>query len=205
MKLIYQSTQGVPDPVEEKVEKELQSLLKSYNPIQAEIQNKQKVVYYLQSAYNDINNAYESLNSASNYNNWDMFFGGGMITDSIKHSRMSNARDAVGRANNSIDIARNLDPNLPGINAFVQDFSLFFNIMFDNIFEDWNIQNKISNSLDSVQQSLYELQNTISKVQTDINTITNRLASLESKIGEVRDHLLLERTRMIEEAIKKHQ
>lgn len=205
VKLIYQSTQGVPDPVEEKVEKELQSLLKSYNPIQAEIQNKQKVVYYLQSAYNDLNNAYESLNSASNYNNWDMFFGGGMITDSIKHSRMSNARDAVGRANNSIDLARNLDPNLPGINAFVQDFSLFFNIMFDNIFEDWNIQNKISNSLDSVQQSLYELQNTISKVQTDINTITNRLASLESKIGEVRDHLLLERTRMIEEAIKKHQ
>ena len=171
VKLIYQTTNGVPDPVESKLEKDLQNVIKKFNPLQAQLSNKQRVLNCLKSAYSDLDNAYNQLQGASSNNNWDMFMGGGMILDSIKHSQMSGARDAVNRAHQNIDMAKSLDPHIPGIDAFVQDFRLFFNIMFDNIFTDWNIQNKINNSLNSVANSLSELENTISKIQFDIDQI----------------------------------
>ena len=205
VKLIYQTTNGVPDPTENKLEKDLQNQIKMLNPLQAQLNNKQRVLNCLKSAYTDLDNAYNQLQGASSNNNWDMFMGGGMILDSIKHSQMSGARDAVNRAHQNIDMARSLDPQLPGIDAFVQDFSLFFNIMFDNIFTDWNIQNKINNSLNSVANSLSELDNTISKVQLDIDRVYKEFSSIDSHIAGIREDLLKQRTRMIEDAITRQQ
>lgn len=202
VKLIFQTTQGVNDPKENKLEKELQRLIKSYNPMHEQINKKEKILSCLNSAYSDLNYAYQRLQGASNNNNWDMFFGGGIILDSIKHSQMSSARDAVSRANSNIDLVRKMDPNLPGINAFVEDFSLFFNVMFDNIFTDWSVQNKINNSLSSVSNSLDQLDMTINRIKNDIDKIQKEFTHLGGQIANIHGELLKERSRMIEEAIK---
>ena len=191
--------------MESKLERVLQNLIKKFNPLQTQLNNKRRVLNCLKSAHSDLDIAYNQLQSASSNNNWDMFMGGGMIMDSIKHSNMSGALDAVNRAHQNIDMARSLDPQLPGIDAFVQDFSLFFNIMFDNIFTDWNIQNKINNSLNSVANSLSELDNTISKVQLDIDRVYKEFSSIDSHIAGIREDLLKQRTRMIEDAITRQQ
>lgn len=201
-KLINQTTQGVPDPVEDKIEMEMENLVRQYDPLQAHLNNRQQVYQYLDSAYSDLNYAYDQIHSASNYATWDTFFGGGMFVDSIKHSKMSNARDIVNRAHRSIDLARNLDPNIPGIDAFVDDISWFWDGFFDNIFTDWASMNKINQSMTSVQGALNQLGNVRTRVQNDISHAQGELQTLNSRVATTRENLLRERTRMIEDAIK---
>lgn len=201
-KLINQTTQGVPDPVEDKIELEMENLNKQYDPLQAHLNNRQQVFQYLDSAYADLNFAYDQIHSASNYANWDMFFGGGMFVDAIKHSKMSNARDIVNRAHRSIDLARNLDPNIPGIGAFVDDISWFWDGFFDNIFTDWASMNKINQSMTSVASALNQLDTVRTRVHNDINRGQGELQTLNSRVVTTREKLLHERTRMIEDAIK---
>ena len=205
VKLIYQATNGLSDPEEKKLEENLQNLISKVNPLRAQIDKKQRVENCLKSAYSDLNYAYQQLQGASSNNTWDMFLGGGFILDSIKHSQMSDARDAVGRAHQNIDLAKSFDPNIPGIDAFVEDFSLFFNIMFDNIFTDWNVQNKINNSLGSVANSLNQLDSSIQNMQFDIGKLNQEISSLDSHIGNIHNDLLKQRTKIIEDVIKRQE
>ncbi len=202
-KLIHQTTNGVPDPVEDKIEMEMERLMQEYDPIQSQIHTKQKVSQYLDSAYSDLNYAYSQLKSASNYADWDTFFGGGMFVDSIKHSKMSDARDAVNRGRNNINLARNLDSNIPGVNAFVEDISFFWDGFFDNIFSDWSSRNKIHNSLSSVQSALNQLANVRTRIHYEISGLQAEINSLNNQVESTKAQLLNERTRMIEDAIKR--
>ena len=87
----------------------------------------------------------------------------------------------------------------------MEDISFFWDGFFDNIFTDWQSRNKIKNSLASVQGALYQLRNTITKVEYDIDNAKKNISSLNSRMATVQANLLRERTRMIEDAIKRQQ
>ena len=91
---------------------------------------------------------------------WDTFFGGGMFVDSVKHSKMATARNAVQRAQFSIRNARNELPEIPYIgSAHVEELNFFWDGFMDNIFSDFSARDKIHRSRESVNRFYYESVN----------------------------------------------
>ncbi|MFX0124558.1 MAG: zinc ribbon domain-containing protein, partial [Candidatus Hodarchaeota archaeon] len=102
--LINQVCEGVPDPIEDAIEQRLTILEDQIGPITNNRSRIFRANNHLEHAISALNDALESLRSASGFSTWDLL-GGGLIADSIKHSRMSDARNHVHNAHNNIQRA----------------------------------------------------------------------------------------------------
>jgi hypothetical protein len=201
IKIIHQVTKGVPDPIEDALERELETLISLYSPLESSIERLSRGLSYINSAISELNVAFSRLEGASNYADWDTFFGGGMFVDSMKHSRMSEARDAVARARHFIELARHVEPNVGNISVFVEDLNFFWDSFMDNIFSDLSARGKINRSRDSVQNALFQLNDIKNRLEFNFTSKNNELRELDQKMNFTRQKLLIERKRMIEEAI----
>ena len=202
--LIHQVCEGVPDPIEDAIEQRLAILEDQIGPITNNRSRVFRAKNHLDHAITDMNGALESLRSASGFSTWDLL-GGGLIADSIKHSRMSEARNSVHNAHSNIQRAIQEYPEIRGSlsGAYVEDISFFWDGFMDNIFSDIAARDKIHRSMESVRQALYDASNANRWLDDKLRNINQQFTDLNSKIEETRKELLEERKRMINEAIKK--
>lgn len=202
--LIHEVCEGVPDPVEDKVEEKLSSLQAQFGPLNERRGRLERAGNHLRHASSSLGQALNFLNSASNYSTWDTFLGGGLLADSLKHSKMADARNAVRHAGSSIQRARQEYPNLPHTGAaHVQDMNFMWDGFFDNIFSDWSARNKIHQSRDSVRHNLYQVNNALQWVDHELRSLSEQHSRLRTEIEQARSELLRERKRMIQEALGK--
>jgi hypothetical protein len=89
------------------------------------------------------------LASASNWSTVDLS-GGGLISSAVKHSRLDEANAAAGAAQASLDrLAREMTDVAPVAGWQLPDISggqRFVDVWFDNVFTDWSVARKISDS-----------------------------------------------------------
>ncbi|MFX1507909.1 MAG: hypothetical protein ACFFDC_17620 [Promethearchaeota archaeon] len=202
--LINQVCEGVPDPIEDAVEQRLVALEDQIGPITNNRSRVFRAKNHLEHAITDMNRALESLRSASGFSTWDLL-GGGLIVDSMKHSRMSEARNSVHSAHNNIQRAIQEYPEIRGSlsSAYVEEMSFFWDGFMDNIFSDIAARDKIHRSMESVRQALHDASNANHWLENNLRAINNQFTDLNKNVEVTRKELLEERKRMINEAIKK--
>ncbi|MFX0211939.1 MAG: zinc ribbon domain-containing protein [Candidatus Hodarchaeota archaeon] len=204
--LIHEVCEEVPDPIEDAVEQRLTSLDAKLTPLQNKRSRMLRAENHLQHAASDLQHALNSLNSASTASTWDTFFGGGLLVDSIKHSKMSDARNRVHSAHRAIDNALHEYPDIPTLRAgHVEELSFFWDGFMDNIFSDLSARGKIHRSRDSVRQALHDASNALNWLHHQLTQINQQFENLNQQIEETRKKLLKERKRMISEAIQKQK
>lgn len=204
VKIVDIACEGVPDPIEDKIEQEFSALQQQRIPLAHERNNLRNALSHLQNAQTHFQRALNSLQGAKGASDWDTFFGGGFFADSIKHSRVAEARDAAIQAQRSLQRTYEVLPSLPRIRAAqVEDMNFFWDTFMDNIFSDLNARDKIMRSRNSVEQSLYGVNNAIQTVKTRMGNLENNYHALDAQIKRKRQELTQERKRMIEEAIRR--
>ncbi len=202
--LINQVCEGVPDPIEDTIEQRLTTLDRQIGPITNNRSQIFRAKNHLEHAISDLNRALESLRSASGFSTWDLL-GGGLIADSIKHSRMSDARNHVHTAHSNIQRAIQEYPEIRNSlsSAYVEDVSFFWDGFMDNIFSDIAARDKIHRSRESVRQALHDASNANRWLEDKMRNLNHQFNVLNKKIEVTRKELLEERKRMINEAMRK--
>lgn len=142
-----------------------------------------QLVYSLEDAVN-------KLDSAANWGTYDML-GGGLISTSIKHSRIDEAKSAISTAQylvnrlkkelKDVRLSSDLKVEIGGLSTFADFF-------FDGLIADWIVQGKIK---ESMSQALSQLHN----ARTLLEKLDREKASAESRYESVK----LERERLIEQ------
>lgn len=102
----------------------------------------------------------EKLGSAKNWGLFDLF-GGGFITDMIKHSKMNDAESLMEQAKWDLqtfqrelkDVQMNLNLRME-----IGSFLSFADFFFDGLVADYMVQSKISDARDQVDDAIEHVQ-----------------------------------------------
>lgn len=202
--LIHNVCHGVVDPIEDAIEQRLTNLENQIGPITDNRSRIFRAKNHLEHAIADLNYALEALRSASGFSTWDIL-GGGLIADSIKHSRMSDARNRVHNAHNNIQRAIHEYPDIRSSlsKAYVEEMSFFWDGFMDNIFSDLAARDKIHRSRESVRQALQDASRANQWLENKLSDVNHQFNALNQQVEETKKELLNERKRLITEAIKK--
>lgn len=200
--LIDAACEGVADPVEDRVEQELAEIDQERRALAPDRNRLHQALSLLDNASADLDAAYARLRKARSTSTWDLF-GGGLIVDSIKHSRMADARDYVQRANYSLDqVQRVLGTSSQLVH--VERLSFFWDGFMDGLFTDMLARGKINRSLDNVERARQQTWDLRDWVGQQLREIDARYEALEQRARAKREELTRERRRMIEEYLRTH-
>ncbi|MHA1991423.1 MAG: hypothetical protein ACW981_06370 [Candidatus Hodarchaeales archaeon] len=198
---VYKGGRG--DEIENQIEMELERLQKERNPINTNQSQLKTAIGHLNNARDHFVEGLRKLDSAMGYSNWDTFMGGGFFVDSMKHGRVSDARNAVMQGHYSLERAYTSYPQLPPIHrAQVQEGSYFWDTFFDNIFSDMQARQRIQDSKYSVQTTLNGVNSAIDHVGRKMTDLNNNLNLLERNVIIKRKELTDRRRILIEEQIR---
>ncbi|MCR5612680.1 hypothetical protein [Treponema sp.] len=123
---------------------------------------KTKIEQTLNTVYDllgELNSAENNLKSARTWGIFDMF-GGGFITDLIKHSKIDNAKNAMDRVNFLMEKLRSQITQLRqgDYTMNVNTWLTVADFLFDGMFVDIYMFSKIMQSLDEVRKLKYRIE-----------------------------------------------
>ena len=127
----------------------------------------------------------QELDSARNWNTWDTFGGGGIITHMAKHSHLDSAQDLTEELQRKL---RKFKTELADIQITadtqvnIEGFLRFADYFFDGLFVDWSVGNRINESITSVSATRDKICSTISKLEA-------MEASTDRDIGHLKTEL----------------
>ena len=125
------------------------------------------------------------LESAEDWNTWDMFGGGGAITHMAKHSHLDDAQDLVYLLQSQlrsfqteladIQISANVQVNIDGFLRFADYF-------FDGLFADWAVGDRISQSQGSVSHTRRQISRTLDQLGEMDKTTVREIGVCKGKL-----------------------
>ena len=120
-----------------------------------------------------LDEAAEKLGSAKRWGIWDIV-GGGLISSLVKHSRIDDARELLQQARNELesfsDELDDIQENLPEFDLEISDLVSTFDIVFDNVFADILVQEKVE-----------ETAREVDKTRTRVKDAVDRLCELRQE------------------------
>ena len=127
------------------------------------------------------------LDSADNWNTWDMFGGGGMITHMAKHSHLDQAQDLTEELQRKlrrfkteladIQITSDTQVNIDGFLRFADYF-------FDGLFVDWTVGNRIKESHSSVSDTKNQISRTLGKLHAMEQRTNQEITRLKEELDQ---------------------
>ena len=144
-----------------------------------------------ESALRALRDVQGELQSAANWETWDML-GGGMLSTMAKHSRIDSARQRAHTAQRQLrrfqeelaDAGQRLNVSLE-----IGGFSKFADFFFDGLIADWVVQSKIREASSACSSAL-------SRVSSAVGECQRRLA----EIGREREEVGQKRLALVEQA-----
>lgn len=125
--------------------------------------------------------AEESFGKARGWSTYDTFFGGGLLTDVMKYSRIDEANEIVSAISASQSLMmkelQDVDMALGQKLEVISGTEKFFDIAFDNIFSDWSIRGKIDANLDRIDEFIAALQGILLKLNAKLEDVEEELAA----------------------------
>lgn len=102
----------------------------------------------------------DHLNSASGWSTYDTFFGGGMFSSAIKHSKLDEAAAAAAHADGCLVVLRSELADVGGAGVYapelgVTDLTRFVDVWLDNVFTDWAVRDRIQDAKRNVATCLH--------------------------------------------------
>ncbi|MFV0634203.1 hypothetical protein [Demequina sp.] len=141
----------------------------------------------LRGAIAALDRAQSTLSSAGGWSTYDTFFGGGLVTDMVKHSKINDATAAFADANRalerlSVELA---DLDVASVNGVEMSTTLgVFDVAFDNIISDWMVKDRISQakaSAEDIRRRLDTLgQELAARAQDNASRVSHLLERRES-------------------------
>jgi len=132
-----------------------------------------------------------ALESADDWNTWDLIGGGGLVTHVAKHGHLEEAQELVGELRSDlrrfqteltdIRVREDLQVNVDGVLRFADWF-------FDGLFADWAVGKEISQSQESVQHTRNQISEVLGRLRTRKDTVQGEIAEKKKQL----DALLLE-------------
>ena len=128
------------------------------------------------------------LDSAQNWNTWDMFGGSGIITHMAKHGHLDSAQDLTEELQRKL---RRFKTELADIQitadtqVYIDGFLRFADYFFDGLFADWAVGDKISQSMNSVSSTKSQISRTLDKLNSMEQAADRGIASLKQQLDEL--------------------
>ena len=130
----------------------------------------------------------QELDSARNWNTWDTFGGGGIITHMAKHSHLDSAQDLTEELQRRL---RKFKTELADIQITadtqvnIEGFLRFADYFFDGLFVDWSVGSRINESISSVSSTRSKITSTISKLEAMEASAERDIGRLKSELDQV--------------------
>lgn len=128
-----------------------------------------------------------SLDGAKDWATWDMF-GGGLITDMMKYSRLDDAQAAVeelqiqlGRFKTELADVR-IDADM---RVNVDGFLRFADCFFDNLFTDWAVMDEISQSCSQVLKTRRQIEEVLSGLRAAFRQMEGEAEQVRSELDQL--------------------
>ena len=128
------------------------------------------------------------LKDADDWNTWDMFAGGGIITHMAKHSHLDSAQDLVSELQSKlrrfkteladIQITANMQVNVDGFLRFADYF-------FDGLFADWAVGDRINQSMNSVSSTKSQISRTLDKLSSMEKAADSEISRLKLQLEDL--------------------
>lgn len=126
----------------------------------------------------------DSLHSAENWGTWDLV-GGGAITDLIKHGHLDDAQASVERLQSQLrrfktelaDVTVTADFQV-SIDGFLQ----VADYLFDGIFADWMVLDRIHQSQDQVQNTRHRIWDVLNYLKTLMERTATEKENIQQEI-----------------------
>lgn len=115
------------------------------------------------SARSTADQVLSSLDSAESWGTWDMF-GGGLIADMAKHSRLDEAQATVEQLQSQLRVFKTELADVTihtDLQVNIEGFLRFADYFFDGIFVDWAVLDRIHQSQDQVQKTRDQINNVL--------------------------------------------
>ena len=131
----------------------------------------QEAIWSGERAVGSLREAQGYLNSASGWGIVDIF-GGGLLTDVIKHTRINKAKESIDRARcDLIRFRQELDDVDDYVfNIDVGDLWTVFDFVFDGFVADIVMQSKISDAKKSVADAIYQVESVVNRLKSEMNS-----------------------------------
>lgn len=137
-----------------------------------------------------LNAALDKLDSAEGMSAWDTFLGGGMLVSAMKYSQINSSEDLVHRAQRAL---RHYETELMDVqNVATASFKInqndlltFTDLFFDNIFSDWMVHSRITESkrkLHDVLREVRRVQDQLARKRDEAQHELKRLDEQEKQI-----------------------
>lgn len=161
--------------------------------LSSEIEAKKKELFYVRKELVEAINAVENvvsltldaenkLSSAKSWSTYDTFFGGGIIGDLVKYSKLDEANQHIAEINSAAEIMhkelQDVDMAIENKMEHIGGGERFIDIAFDNIFSDWSIRGKISTNLEHIQRFLSDLHSISDHLRKKMIEIDRELSNL---------------------------
>lgn len=141
-----------------------------------------------ESVVHSLERAEGSLGSAENWGTWDMWGGGGLVTNIIKHGHIDDARDAASEVQTLLNRFRTelADVRIDSrIEINIDGFDKFADFFFDGLIADWFVQSEIHESQESVSKVKSEVCGVLNKLSRMRDSDKNEIARLESDLSRI--------------------
>lgn len=164
--------------------KKLLEIMDKIPSIEAQKKELQEAIAAGDAARNELQFVVDSLESADGWGTWDIL-GGGLLATAAKHSEIDKAKEyaqntkiALMKFQNEladVDLAMDIDINIGSFETFADYF-------FDGLISDWIVQSKISDSLKSVCNVVYNVEDIIKSLRSKLTTVENELSSIKENM-----------------------
>lgn len=121
------------------------------------------------------------LSSAGGWSAYDTFFGGGFVADMVKHSNIRKATEAFTEVNRALEWLSTELADLGGSavdGVEISDTLAVFDVLFDNVFSDWMVMDRITAARDSAEKLDYRLAHLAQQLATDAHDTSARISGL---------------------------
>ena len=155
--------------------------------LQAQKQEIREAISAGYSARSTADRILSELEDADGWNTWDILGGGGIITHMAKHSHLDEAQDLVQELQSQlrrfkteladIQISANMQVNIDGFLRFADYF-------FDDLFADWAVGDKISQSLSSVSNTKSEIKRMLDKLNDMEKAVDQKIQQKRTKLDQ---------------------
>jgi len=132
--------------------------------------------------------ASQHLGSASGWATYDTFFGGGLVSDLMKHNRLDQAGELMRRADAALGhLATELaDVDIDAVGEIgITELARAFDIWFDNIFSDYQVRERIRDAAARVDGLLHAVDRVADELMRRLGGVETVLRDLEASRREV--------------------
>ncbi|OLS26310.1 MAG: hypothetical protein HeimC2_15540 [Candidatus Heimdallarchaeota archaeon LC_2] len=200
--LIEKIGEDIKDPVEDKLEEEANLIEETMQKVEHELYELKSNHSYVKNAISLYQQASQKLDGAMSMSTWDLLCGG-MIVDSIKRSRLGEARRLAQRGNDQLQRSmRWLKTSSNDSVAHVKETGFWMDTFFDGFFSDMHVRSKIEDSQSSVNRALRQARRISQKFRGQISDLIGDLNTIKQEFEAVTSKLEEERIKLLEKYVK---